>query len=125
MFCSNKHYVSGDFCHLCGETLKEKKVPAKGINKVGKKRSKEIGEYSYKKKIFMEANPQCAVYPHLKAIDIHHIRGRNGDLFLNEDFWLPVSRAGHNWIHENMIEAQKLGFVMLRNVETKEDEKED
>ncbi len=122
MYCSNNHYVSGDFCHICDEVLKEKKAPAKGINKVSKKRQKELGEYTFKKREFLKLNPKCAVYPHLQAIDIHHIRGKIGDLFLNEDYWLPVSRAGHNWIHENMIDAQKLGFVMLRNVA---DEKED
>jgi hypothetical protein len=122
MFCSNKHYVSGDFCHLCGETLKEKKVPVKGINRVSKNMQKTLAEYRVLRKKFLEENPRCEVFSKLKSEEIHHSRGKLGDLYLDTRYWKAVSRLGHTWIHDNMIEAQKLGLVFLRNVETKEDE---
>lgn len=47
--------------------------------------------------------------------DNHHMRGRLGPLLLDERFWLAVSRPGHDWIHTNPKEAEKLGFIDLKN----------
>lgn len=121
MKCSQNHYVSGDFCGICGEVLKEKKVPIKEIRKVSKKKAKEVVEYSAKKKKFLEANPRCVVFPRLKAEDIHHVRGKLGSRFLDERYWLAVSRQGHQWIHDNEDEASKMGWYLSR-LEKLEDE---
>jgi hypothetical protein len=122
MKCSSNHYVSGDFCHLCGETLKEKKVPVKGIKKVSDKRAKEAQEYSRLKKEFLEKNPRCAVYKNLKAVDVHHQKGKLGPLYLDTRFWLPVSRKAHSRITDDSKWAVENGYSILRNVEHKEDE---
>lgn len=34
-------------------------------------------------------------------------------MFLNELFWLAVSREGHQWIGDNPKEAEALGLVQL------------
>lgn len=113
-YCSNNHYVSGDICHICDQRLKPEKVKPQGINKVSKKRAKELPEYSVKKKKFLAINSYCAVYPNLLAVDIHHKKGTVGSLFLDERFFLPVSRLGHKWIEEHPEEAYKLGYSLLR-----------
>jgi hypothetical protein len=114
MYCSKGHYVSGDICKLCEVRLKPEKVKVSTIRKVSKKRAKELPEYSAKKKRFLEANPRCVVFPRLMATDVHHVRGKLGSRFLDEKYWLPVSRAGHNWIHDNEDEATKKGWYLSR-----------
>ncbi|HET6224641.1 MAG TPA: hypothetical protein VFF27_00085 [Bacteroidia bacterium] len=48
------------------------------------------------------------------ATQIHHQKGRIGSLFLDENFWLPVSALGHKWIEEHPERAYKEGFSLLR-----------
>lgn len=114
MKCSNNHLVSGDVCPICEERLKPEKVKPQGINKVSKKRANELAEYSHKKKKFLEANPMCSVFPKLRATDIHHKKGRVGSLFLDERFWLGVSRSGHKEIEDNPQWAYEMGYSLLR-----------
>ena len=114
MKCSRGHLVAGDVCAICEERIRPAKVKAQGINKVSQKRSKELAEYTHKKKKFLEANPRCAVFPKQTSIDIHHIRGKIGSRFLDERYWLAVSRDGHNWIHDNEEEASKQGWYLSR-----------
>lgn len=114
MNCKNGHYVSGDICKLCDERIVPEKVKPQGINQVSKKKSKEVAEYSAKKKKFLEENPRCAVFPGQSSKDIHHIRGKIGSRFLDERYWLAVSREGHNWIHDNEEEASKKGWYLSR-----------
>ncbi len=70
------------------------------IRKVSKKLAKDMKAYSVLRKQFLKNNPMCAVYPKLKATDIHHMAKR-GINYLNTATWLAVSRDGHRWIHEN------------------------
>jgi hypothetical protein len=37
----------------------------------------------------------------------HHMRGRLGPLLCDTQYWLAVSREGHDWIHRNIAEARK------------------
>jgi len=46
-----------------------------------------------------------------KATQVHHSRGRLGDLLLDERFWVAVSAKGHEWIHENISHARKVGLI--------------
>lgn len=48
----------------------------------------------------------------IRAQDCHHMNGREGKLLLEKKWWLPVSRAGHNWIRDHANEARKLGFLI-------------
>lgn len=49
-----------------------------------------------------------------RSVEIHHKRGRTGLMLLNEEFWLAVSRNGHNFIHNNPKEAYERGFMLRR-----------
>lgn len=56
-------------------------------------------------------NRQCRVFPNRRATEIHHARGRAGRLLLDERFWVPVSRAGHRWIHDHPEAARRAGLL--------------
>jgi hypothetical protein len=46
-----------------------------------------------------------------KLVEIHHMRGRKGRLLLNQQFWMAVSKQGHQWIHDNPAAARKHGWL--------------
>lgn len=114
MLCSKGHLVSGDNCKLCGEVLRAKKVPVKGIKKTSPSMAEKKDKYKKVREDFLEANPNCAVFPELKAEEVHHPKGRIGELLLDSSLWIPVSRVGHVWIHENELEAEKIGLMISR-----------
>lgn len=43
--------------------------------------------------------------------EVHHTRGRLGELLTDKRYWMPVSKAGHRFIHANISEARKRGWV--------------
>lgn len=93
------------------EASKPPKVK-KPVKKVSDKMAVALVEYMKKKRIFMEANPKCEVFPELKSVDVHHARRKHTiELLLDETWWIAVSREGHNWIHANEQEAIKRGFL--------------
>lgn len=120
MRCSQGHLVSGDYCKLCNEVFKEKKAPVTGIKKTSDKMDKTLALYNVVRKKFLQAHTQCAVFPNMRSVEIHHIAGKVGSLYLDSNNFLPVSRMGHNWIHENEAEATKLGFTISRLAINKE-----
>ncbi len=42
---------------------------------------------------------------------VHHTRGRRGDLLLNQKYWMPVSDIGHRFIHDNIDMARVAGWL--------------
>lgn len=62
-------------------------------------------------------NKRCAVFPVLPAKEIHHKAGRTGDMLMNKEYWLPVSRKGHIEIELNPAWARKMGFTVSRLTE--------
>lgn len=67
-------------------------------------------EYMLRKQAFLMKYPMCAVFPKLHAVDVHHSRGRLGPLLMDERFWIPVSRIGHVFIHDNRARARELNW---------------
>lgn len=89
----------------------------------------KMAYYNIRKRVFLEARPQCEAchrladaitssYPIRKAphpaADIHHIRGRAGKLLLDERYWIGVCRNAHNLIHANQEIARKAGLLAQR-----------
>ena len=72
--------------------------------------AKRLREYAKKRGPFLEGK-RCAVFPHLVATDVHHVRGRITSLLTDERYWLPVSRAGHYWINNSPKKAQEMGWL--------------
>jgi hypothetical protein len=85
----------------------------KPIRKVSAERSKRLRVYHIRRKLFLNVHTGCAVFPAHKATEIHHTRGRIGPLLNMSEFWVPVSRKGHEWINANPAEARKRTFYGL------------
>lgn len=105
---------NSDVCWLCGTTIRAQAVKPVGIPKVSKKRLDENEIYNKRRVEFLKENPKCAVYPELKSEEVHHKKGRIGKLFLDENFWLPVSKKAHDKITKNPTWAIKKGYSDLR-----------
>jgi hypothetical protein len=94
-------------------TAKSKPIPPRS-----QKRSKEERLYSGKRVIFLQENPMCQA--HLPGIctkhatEVHHKKGRIGELLLNILLWLGVCHACHEWIENNREEAMEKGFSIKR-----------
>lgn len=87
--------------------------PRKPIAKKSEKR--KVADIEYKKLNiqFLSENTMCAIYPHLRATEVHHTHcGKDRDkYYLDTTTWLPVSREGHNHIHNNPKEAREKGWL--------------
>lgn len=95
----------------------------KPIRKVSKGRARLNREYSRKKHEFLSRpeNKFCPVIQKLTGEkilteDIHHMRGRAGSLFMNEKYWLAVSRRGHELIGSNPNWARQHGFLCQKGL---------
>ena len=88
----------------------------KPIRKVSKKRAIENAIYKKTRIEFLSRseNKYCAVLKNRLSTEVHHAKGRIGDLFLNTEFWIAVSSEGHKYIHENDSWSRKNGFLLSR-----------
>ena len=81
------------------------------------KRASEERLYTKNRKDHLEENPYCQaeVMCHgLLAVEIHHKKGRIGELLNNREFFLSVCRMCHNWIESNPNEAKEKGLSLSR-----------
>ncbi len=90
-----------------------------GIKQQSDKTKKRLYEYHKRRKVFLSKpeNGYCIVCAKIfnelaLSTEIHHKKGRTGDLLLDEKYWLAVSRKGHNWIHDNPEKAYEKGFLI-------------
>lgn len=94
-------------------TAQQKKIPPKSS-----KRITQDNLYGKKRKLFLTAHSICKAsirgVCNGAACDIHHMKGRIGDLFLDETYWLPVCRACHYWIEMRPEAAKELGLSINR-----------
>jgi len=113
--CDNGHILSGKFCKIC-QTGKTEKKPLTRIKKVSDKEILRLQKYNKARIEFLNKpeNDKCAVYPHLKATQVHHKKGRIGGLLWDQRFFLPVSHQGHEYIHNNVEWANNKGFILSR-----------
>lgn len=111
------------FCKGCWSTHSNNSKPIpyhkqKPIPPRSSKRIKEDGIYSKERKLFLNLHPMCQA--HLSGIcsqtatDVHHMKGRVGELLLDKTNWLAVCRQCHNYIELNPITAKALGFSKSR-----------
>lgn len=100
---------------LCSSHNKAlRKVVKPTLRKRGENLTKKMEAYHNRRVAFLR-NKRCAVYPTLPATEIHHQRGRIGDLLLDDRYWLPVSRKGHVMITLKPAWALKSGYSLPRN----------
>ncbi len=114
------------------------------IRRVSSKRSTQLREYSKLRKAFLEAHPWCQWWLQEHGLsesdvdrygwtdlydpcgnwmaktkvpsscEIHHMNGRFGSRLNKTEWWLAVSREGHEWVHNNPKEARLRGYLMDR-----------
>lgn len=99
-------------CQVAARKPKTKYV----IPNRSKKRAKQEAKY-YKRVKEWKKDKMCAVYPNRKCVECHHMKGRIGDLLLDERFWLPVSVEGHRRIENNPDWAKENGYSLSRLAE--------
>lgn len=113
-----KQYNSLQKCN-CEECQKiPKKVAVKKaytIPQVSDKRKIENAKYTVLRIEFLgkKENQICPItgWP---TTDIHHKKGRVGDLFLDTKYWIALSREGHQFVEDNPEWAKENGFSLDR-----------
>lgn len=93
-------------------TVKQQPLPSRSP-----KRTREERLYSGKRIIFLAEH--CICEAHLSgcttfATEVHHKKGRTGDLLLDETEWLAACHNCHVWIELHPLEAKELGFSKSR-----------
>lgn len=90
----------------------------KPIRQVSKKRQAQLDEYSKKRDEFIKQHPTCRAG--LKrctevADDVHHMKGKENDLLLDERYWLPICRSCHIIITAQSRMAIDTGLSVSRH----------
>ena len=81
------------------------------------KRLKQERQYAKIRKAFLFCHVKCRVAGcDSPAVEIHHMKGRTGDLLTDERFFLPVCRAHHNYIESHPAEAKEHGYSLIRTI---------
>lgn len=86
----------------------------KRIRPISKKRSLQNDLYKKIKDSWIKINNKCNVCKH-PATDVHHKKGRAGDLLLDSTLWIPVCRQCHIKITNESKWALDKGLSILRS----------
>jgi hypothetical protein len=117
----------------------QKRAPAAPIRKVSKKRASQSRLYAKLREEFLKEHPYCqwTIWHYClspdevskcggmmpingqiccvpKSTEIHHRKGRFGSRLNQTEFWMAVSRDGHDWIHANPKPAYEKGYLLPR-----------
>lgn len=94
---------------------KTQNKPQKSIARVSDKRKIENLKYTAQRIIFLgkKENQICPITKK-QTTDVHHKKGRVGSLFLDERFWVALSREGHKFVEENPEWAKENGYSLNR-----------
>jgi len=107
----------------------------KPMRRVSKKRATDNKLYLAKRKAFLALRPLCEVWVELTnegtreasllkgqifggialrpeySSDVHHMEGRRGERFLDDNTWMACSRKAHAWIHAHPKQARVMGWL--------------
>lgn len=101
---------------VCSDRNKDKLKPKqKPIPRRSKKRIVQELQYNADVKVFL-GKPENKICPVTgqQTNQVHHKKGRIGDLLLDQEFWLAVSPDGHDKIENNPIWAKEKGYSLNR-----------
>lgn len=89
--------------------------PKKSIPKVSDKRKVENLKYLAQRIVFLgkKENQICPITK-TPTTDVHHKKGRTGSLYLDETYWVALSREGHKFVEENPEWAKENGYSLNR-----------
>ena len=111
MFCSSK----------CAFEYKKNKSTSKPkkIKTFSDKRKKRNEAYLIARTLFLTENKNkfCPVMGEIfnqtiKTTEVHHTNGRENERLIDREFWLAVSREGHQWIHANPKISREKGWLI-------------
>lgn len=87
----------------------------KPINKISYRKKLEDVIYKSERIKFLML-PENKICPITKqpTTDVHHKKGRIGKLYLDQRFWIALSRIGHKFVEENPIWAKENGYSLSR-----------
>ena len=88
----------------------------KPIRKISAKRQIENKIYTRTRKEFLSLpeNKYCKIFKNRLSTEIHHKKTRIGSLFLEQKYWMSVSREGHNHIHDNTKWSYDNGYLISK-----------
>jgi hypothetical protein len=87
----------------------------KSIRPRSKKRATQEREYAKIRKVYLFCHPVCEVIGcGCESTEIHHKKGRVGELLTDERFFLAVCRPHHNYIESHPFEARDAGYSLSR-----------
>lgn len=119
-YCDRRDHqlLRSDSSFIRAEERREakKKEPKKAIPKRTSKRAEEEALYYKNRAIFLALpeNQFCAVFPWLRATQVHHKAGRIGKLLYDMRFFLAVSDDGHRKIEMEPTWAKEMNFSIQR-----------
>jgi hypothetical protein len=95
--------------------IKQEKVTTCKIRIRSQKRAKQEREYAKKGKAFLKVNKVCQVMECKRpSTQIHHKKGRIGDLLTNEEYFLAVCADCHTKIENHPEWAKEQGYSLSR-----------
>jgi hypothetical protein len=117
-----KNHDGKKYCQRCWAKDKPKSdtppKPRVAISRVSDKRSRQEVLYYAARKVYLKHHPTCHANIHpccsIMSTDVHHQKGRIGDLLLDQKFWLPVCRGCHDYIELHPEEAIENGWSLSR-----------
>ena len=89
----------------------------KPVKKVTEKRAAQNREYLNLRKEYLCLYPVCEVEDcHLKAVEIHHQKGRENEKLLDTNYFMAVCHAHHAHFTEHSNEAIEKGYSIKRTI---------
>lgn len=107
-----------------------RKIPSRGtprvkrrknIRRVSVKKAEALREYYNKRAIFMANIEACMCCKSALPVEIHHKRGRAGDLLTDIRHWMALCRKCHKAIHSNIARAREAGYICEKGLWNKPD----
>lgn len=114
-FCHDKDCQTAKLEYQTKKLAGSKSKPKKSIAPVSEKRKIENLKYQAQRIVFL-GKPENKICPITKkpTTDVHHSKGRVGSLFLDERYWIALSREGHKYVEENPEWAKMNGLSLSR-----------
>lgn len=87
------------------------------MRQISKKQSANLRIYKKVREKYLSDNPNCQaklIICSYDATEIHHKKGRIGNLLQDDNYFLAVCRSCHRWIEENPAKSKELGLSLSR-----------
>lgn len=89
---------------------------AKPFKAISDKQAKRLAKYRVVRDEYFKTHPICE-YPgcnEINNLDLHHMKGRTGDLLTDVRYFKALCRKHHRWVEENVNEAIEMGLSAKR-----------